>query len=284
MKHYPALSPLLFALLMIVGGCSQDLVAHADSLAQPAGMKRAQVKTNTFLLTAYSKVLDPSQPFTLYIEGDGFAWRTESEPSANPTPRKALALGLATRDPSSNVIYIARPCQFTPLELDTRCDVAFWTDKRFSEEVVASVNQAIDKLLAPFGHPRLNLVGYSGGAAVAVLVAARRDDVASLRTVAGNLDHEEFSRLNEVSPMKGSLNAIDQARKIASLPQIHFSGGKDDIISPALARRFLAASQPTECVRVINVPEASHENGWLERWPALLKELPLCGGPANRNH
>jgi dienelactone hydrolase len=267
----------LFALLTLVGGCSRDLAAHADALAQPAGLRHEQIKTGTFILTAYEKVGDPAQPFDIYIEGDGFAWQTEYEPSANPTPRKALTLALAARDPSPNVIYIARPCQFTPLALDTHCDVAYWTDKRFSEEVIASVDQAIDKLTSGYGYPRLNLIGYSGGGAVAVLVAARRADVVSLRTVAGNLDHEEVNRLNDVDPLKGSLNAIDQARKIASLPQIHFSGGEDAVISPVIAKRFLAASEPTDCVRLENIPEASHEDGWIERWPALLKEPAVCG-------
>jgi hypothetical protein len=267
----------LLTLQMLLGGCSGDLVAHADALAQPAGLQRTQIKTDTFILTAYSKISDPVQPFNVYIEGDGFAWQTESEPSADPTPRKALTLTLAARDPAANIIYIARPCQFTPLNLDAHCHVAYWTGKRFSEEVVASINQAINILAKDYHRPRLNLIGYSGGGAVAVLVAARRADVISLRTIAGNLDHAEVNRLNDVTPMPESLNAIDQAQKIASLPQIHFSGGEDSIISPDIARRFLAASQPTDCVRLHLIPEASHETGWFERWPALLQEPVVCG-------
>jgi hypothetical protein len=273
-KHLTALS--VISILTLLAGC-EDAVTHADSLAQTAKMRRSEIKTDTFLLTSYIKVKDPSLPFTIYIEGDGFAWRTENEPSTNPTPHKALTLALASEDPSANVIYIARPCQFTPLTLDSHCNVGFWTDRRFSPEVIDSMNQAIDKLTKAYGTPRLNLIGYSGGGAVAVLIASRRKDVISVRTIAGNLDHEEVNRLNEVTPMQGSLNAIDAARAIASIPQLHFSGGEDEIISPVIAERFLASSQPTDCIRLEIIPEASHEDGWIERWPDLLKVPVNCG-------
>ena len=35
----------------------------------------------------------------------------------------------------------------------------------------------------------IHLIGYSGGGAIAVLTASRREDVLSVRTIAANLDH-----------------------------------------------------------------------------------------------
>jgi len=122
---------------------------------------------------------------------------------------------------------------------------------------------------------RINLVGYSGGGAVAVLVAARRRDVISIRTVAGNLDHDEVNRIHQVSPMPGSLNAIDVAPQLASIPQLHFSGADDDTVPPAIADRFRAAAGG-RCVKSLVVPGASHESGWPERWPGLLAMRPSC--------
>lgn len=263
--------------LILLTACA-DLVANADSIAQPSGLHRTQVKTNPFILTAYTKITDKTQPVNVYIEGDGLAWVSVSQPSVDPTPRKALALSMAASDKSSNVIYIARPCQFTSMELDHRCNVDYWTDKRFSEEVISSVNQALNKLLDNNQNAKINLIGYSGGGGVAVLVAARRSDVVSIRTVAGNLDHVELHRINKVSQLSGSLNAIDEAKKVATIPQLHFIGTEDEIVTPAIAQKFQKASGDTKCIHLKMIENATHETGWTEIWPSLLNQLPKCDG------
>jgi len=171
------------------------------------------------------------------------------------------------------VAYLARPCQFTVPAANPRCGIAYWTDKRFAPEVIAATDAAIDRMVG--SGTRINLVGYSGGGAVAVLVAARRRDVISIRTVAGNLDHDEVNRIHQVSPMPGSLNAIDVAPQLASIPQLHFSGADDDTVPPAIADRFRAAAGG-RCVKSLVVPGASHESGWPERWPGLLAMRPSC--------
>ncbi|HAX91257.1 MAG TPA: alpha/beta hydrolase, partial [Rhodospirillaceae bacterium] len=148
-------------------------------------------------------------------------------------------------------------------------------DKRFAPEVIASVDQTITALVGKNMTPTIDLVGYSGGGAVAVLVAAQRRDVRSIRTIAGNLDHEAVNALHEVSRMAGSLNAIDVAGRVATIPQIHFSGSADDIVPSSVAQRFLErAASP--CVRTETVRGASHEEGWHVVWPALLKHAPTC--------
>ncbi len=261
---------------VFLSGCASDRQAHADALAKTAGLSRAQIQTAPFLLTTYARVTDKTQPFNVYIEGDGMAWLSPYEPSLNPTPRKALGLHLASLDPAANVIYIARPCQFTPMKLDSSCREVYWTDRRFSEEVVASINQAVDQLAAPAKSPNLNLIGYSGGGAIAVLIAARRNDVLSIRTVAGNLDHTAFNRQHKATPLLGSLNPIDYARSVDTIPQIHFSGQDDDVIPPSIAQRFYVASKPTNCMKLRVIADVSHERGWVDHWPELLKDQPSC--------
>ena len=56
------------------------------------------------------------------------------------------------------------------------------------DKVVRVSKQAIDTLKQQFQSEEIVLVGYSGGGAIAALVAARRADVADLISVAGNLD------------------------------------------------------------------------------------------------
>jgi predicted esterase len=263
---------VLMTLGLMLGGCA-DPGRHADELAQPAHLKRELITTDGFVLTGFSRLASPGLPLTLYIEGDGHAWQTRNQPSVDPTPHKALGLALAASDPAANVAYVARPCQFTPMQQNSRCNAAYWTDKRYAEDVVAAMNQAVTHY-ASAGQP-VHLVGYSGGGALAVLIAARRHDVASIRTVAGNLDHAEVNRLHGVSPMPKSLNAMDVARQVASIPQIHFSGADDRVVPPSIAQRFVTASG-TRCAATYRVPGMAHESDWTQRWPELLGRIPIC--------
>ena len=268
---------------------SEERVSTADRIAREAGFRKTQVRTAPFLLTAYAKIQSPGQPVHIYIEGDGYAWVTRSRVSGDPTPRRPLALELAAGDPAPNVVYLARPCQYTPMEMNLSCeDEAYWTAKRFSEEVVSSMDQAADYfVLGPPGQradvksPGIHLIGYSGGGTVAALLAARRQDVKSLRTVAGNLDPAGFNEFHEVSPMEeGSLDPMEVAEKLRSLPQYHFSGTEDRIVPPILAENFAKRSGNASCVHVMEVNGADHVNGWTEAWPRLLALPVACQADA----
>lgn len=271
---------LLMSLLSLTSGCTVlDRNAHAEAQAAPAGLHREQLETGSFVLTAYSRIARPDAPLDLYIEGDGLAWISRSEPSLDPTPREAVGLALAAADPAPNVAYVARPCQFTPMAMNPRCGVPYWTGKRFAPEVVASIDQAVSHFAAKVPGQRIHLIGYSGGGALAVLVAARRTDVASIRTVAGNLDHALVSRLHDVSSMPQSENAIDFAQQVASIPQVHFSGADDTVVPPIVAQRFVDATG-NRCAQARTVPGITHGGDWHRLWPLLLSVTPVCSEPS----
>lgn len=268
----------LFALLLV--GCVEapnitELDHRADILAKSGGLIRGQVQTDSFVLTSFYQITRPDLPLTVYIEGDGFAWRTRSQPSMNPTPRKPQGLELAAADPAPNRVYLARPCQFTPMAANPRCGVDYWTSKRFAEEVVVAMNQAVSHYARQVPGQPINLVGYSGGAGIAVLIAARRHDVATLRSVAGNLDTAEVNRLHRVTPMQDSLNAIDVAPRISTLPQIHYSGSDDKIVPSSIAQRFAHATAG-RCTQVRSVPGMNHGSDWARLWPELLADSAHC--------
>ncbi len=61
--------------------------------------------------------------------------------------------------------------------------------------MVNSIHKTLDQIKTRYNASGFNLIGYSGGGAIAALVAADRNDILSLRTVAGNLDidvHTDF--------------------------------------------------------------------------------------------
>lgn len=283
MKFSTLLFSVSFAVLL--AGCltvpsASERLRTADTLAQEAGFHRSRVQTAPFLLTAYSRIQQPDQPLNIYIEGDGYAWVTRYRVSGDPTPRRPVALELAAEDPAANVVYLARPCQYTSAGADPACEEDYWTDKRFSQEVIRSVDQAVDRFVKEAQSPGVHLIGYSGGGAVAALIAARRQDVKSLRTVAGNLDPDGLNEYHEVSPLdEASLDPMEAAGKLSAIPQYHFTGSEDPVVPSFIAEHFAEKAGNSGCVRVVSVQGADHVKGWTEAWPRLLG-LPLaCQDP-----
>lgn len=277
-RYNPAM-PLLSARLMLALLLSACVViptpserrAHADALAASHGWRAERLPAGQFELLAYlPPAIRKGTELTIYLEGDGFAWMDASTPSPDPTPRDPLALRLALQQPEGNAAYLGRPCQYVDAQPGA-CPQRYWTEARFAPEVLAASNQAIDALKARFAAQQLILVGYSGGGAIAALLAARRDDVERLITVAGNLDHRAWTRHHRVTPLTGSLNPADAPTKLQGLRQTHFAGGADRTMPAALvtafAARFPAAQRP-----VVNVlPDFDHQCCWEREWPALWR-------------
>lgn len=268
-------SLILIAISCLFACTNYSSLQHANQIAQRGGLVQQSVNAGLFVLNTYSRIHDRSKPIHVYIEGDGLAWIRKNQISIDPTPKDALSLQLASLDNADNVVYIARPCQFHDFSASD-CNNVYWTNKRFAEEVVASVNLAVEYYAKQVDRPVIQLIGYSGGAAIAVLIAARRDDVASLRTVAGNLDHVRLNKYHRVSAMPESLNPIDEAPKLTKIPQLHFVGLHDMVVPKQIAEGFLAHQLNSNCARILEVPNASHETGWIEVWPRLLNQELEC--------
>ncbi len=281
--HKIFLRPLAVAVLVgQLGACAtlptaSQRRALADELAAARQWKPQQLHSAGFELLGYAPVHHAGDGLlTVYVEGDGLAWITPEQPSDDPTPRNPLALRMALAQPSGDAAYLARPCQYADA-VATGCPARYWTTQRFAPEVIAATDDAIGQLKQQFGAQRLVLVGYSGGGAVAALVAARRSDVAAVVTVAGNLDHAAWTRHHRMPPLSGSMNAADAIAPLAAIRQLHFVGAADAVIPPDLATgfasRFPAATRP----QVIVQPGFDHVCCWAESWgrlfPAAMRDL-----------
>ena len=218
---------IIFSILLI--GCST--IQKIDSKLVQNNFDKVYVKTSNFELLTCQKINKPGAILRIYIEGDGNAWKTRTVLSDDPTPRNPLALYLAMEDSSQNIVYIARPGQF-PKDGYEKVDSVYWSDKRFAKEVIESFNEVIDKIKKNAKANKIELIGYSGGGGIAVLVASGRNNVVSIRTVAGNLDHQALCKYHKASLLEGSLNPIDYAIRVKDIPQRHFVGSKDNIVPP----------------------------------------------------
>ncbi|KEA63775.1 hypothetical protein ADIMK_2077 [Marinobacterium lacunae] len=244
---------------------------HASALAQEQGLKPITLKAGQFELKGFSGVTTArAERLRVYIEGDGLAWITRSRPSPDPTPVDPLALRLALRDSSAQVIYLGRPCQYQP---HANCPARYWLGSRFAPEVVNAYNEALNQLKEEYSANRLTLIGYSGGGAIATLLAEARTDVDRLVTIAGNLDTDYWSDYHRITPLVGSLNPADNRARLANVEQWHFVGEHDSIIPPAMTRRFVTGLNSLRPVHMTIIPGYDHHCCWTERWPALLDEM-----------
>lgn len=266
---------LFYGLLaLILAGCAiispEQRRQSAENMAREAGWQGITFPGDDFVLFGFvPKDVYDSDLLTVYIEGDGLPWITRSRVSQNPTPKHPVALQLALRHPSGASAYLARPCQYVEGEDRRNCQKTWWTDRRFAPEVVQASNRALDQLKQRFHAQHIVLVGYSGGGAVAALLAAQRKDVTRLITVAGNLDHAFWTQQHRVAPLTHSLNPADVWQALVDMPQVHFVGDSDSIVSREVAEsysvRFPADKRPQ--LRVIE--GFDHACCWAEKWPQL---------------
>jgi hypothetical protein len=269
----------LLLCIAVASGCVtvplRDRTLSADRIAQTEGFTKSHVKAGPFILTAYHRFNTPGEPLTVYIEGDGYAWVSRMLLSDDPTPRQPLVLELAGIDPAPNVLYLARPGQYTAGGV-APCNALYWSDERFSAVVVEAMNEEVENFRRLSQAEHIHLIGYSGGAAIAVLIAARRSDIISLRTIAGNLDSDAVSHYHRVSPLKGSLNPIDMAPALSRLPQRHFVGTKDKVVPLFIAQEFIKRERGSSCAKITSVGSATHTSGWRKRWQELLALPVTC--------
>jgi dienelactone hydrolase len=219
----------------------------------------------------------------IYIEGDGRAYITAGQPAGNPTPEDPVGLNLARRDPAESVIYLARPCQYVPLK-GQRCTVDTWTAGRFNQGVVEAYAEAVASLLAThrqavpdgFTAPQVVLIGYSGGADIALAVAQRVAGIDAVVTVAGNIDPAAVNAWHKVAAQPGAVRPYVIPGTLRDLPVLHLVGADDTVVPPGLVRGVIAAAAPLPCTEVREIEGVDHHKGWVERWPALIEALPVC--------
>lgn len=266
------LAAALALTLACCSGAREFRLNEAAAIGRSGGLAPHLLRAHGLNILSFERPGREQATLTVYIEGDGRAWLNPWQPSTDPTPTDPVGLRLAAADPASPLLYLARPCQFAASDA---CDNRLWTGGRLSPEVVDTFQLLIDEAMRRTGSVRLGLVGYSGGGALAALLAERRRDVAWLVTVAANLDLAEWVRLESIEPLSGSLDPANSASAIARLPQVHFVGADDRVVPPAVAEAFVRHLGVTNASRVIVEPGFDHACCWAAAWPQLLGQLNL---------
>lgn len=286
MKKFSSRTTFLSALVLAAlaqSGCviwdNEFRETTAERFARPAFMVERRIETTGPMdFQLWERMHERYAPANVYIEGDGMPTYLSRMISENPTPESPMGLALASRDNADNLLYIGRPCQFRESQNEEACSKVYWSNRRFSPEVLASYNEILDEVKKRWDITEFNIIGYDGGANIAAALAATRTDIVSLRTVAGNLNPPMAYAKTEQKLDADSILANNIAPDLADMPQHHFIGAGDEHIPPAIYHSFVQAMGSSGCVHYTLIPDADHEKGFVERWPELLKSTIACEG------
>jgi len=224
------------------------------------------------LMSFTPNTIQPHDTLTIYLEGDGLAWRNTFTPSNNPTPLNPIGLQLAWKHPTSHVAYLARPCQYVSEQHAKHCMTSVWTHGRYAQNTVDATNAAIDVLKARYKATSIELIGYSGGATIALLVAINRQDINNIITVSGNTNPVGWVHHHAVSPLSTSLNPLDYSVELQQIPQIHLMGIQDKITPPYLTKQFTDALNQPDMIQLYTLASFNHHCCWVTSWPQLYFE------------
>ncbi len=250
------------AVFIVLQGCAgrDDYRTHAVALTAPAGFTEREISTPPFEIFALVKNKNPTAPWRVYLEGDGRAY-VNYELSLDPTPSQTTLLDLMLMDPSPNILYLARPCQFVRTDA---CTPKYWSSARYGEDVLKAMQSAIMQIVG--SAPPVELIGYSGGGTIAVLLAPRMPNVTGVRTIAANLSVREQTAHFGLTPLDSSLDPIDVVSALRAVPQIHLIASGDDKIIPLETVQHYADALHSSCAEFIKVDDVTHEGPWQDVW------------------
>jgi hypothetical protein len=169
----------VIALFLFLSGCvtAKRVVTNRPSspkIAKSAKFKKTYLETKNFTLLSYYRITKPGEAINIYIEGEANTRQNRKHLIKDPTPKNPLTLKLVKIDPSPNVAYLARSGQYVKGK-KLPLDPAYWSDKRFSSEVITAMNAAVGQLARYANTDKINLIGYADAGAIAVLIAAIRN-------------------------------------------------------------------------------------------------------------
>jgi hypothetical protein len=248
-------------------------VNTALDISARGNFKNFVFNTKNYQIFSAQRLIYKNQIINIYIEGDGRSWIDRDTISSNPTPIAPFALNLANLDTDNNVIYLARPCQYA---FNQKCNESVWTSHQFSKSVLMSYMDVLDTIKEQNNNVKFNLIAYSGGATIALMLGANREDIQSIRTIAGNLNHNELSRITKTSPLTNSMAAKEFIFKTEKIPQIHYYGEKDKVIPEKIFIDYKNSFTKQNCIAISKIERLDHFSGWDSFWKNNLKKTPIC--------
>ncbi|MCT7908895.1 alpha/beta hydrolase [Arcobacter lacus] len=239
----------------------------AFSIINDKDIIQKNIEIGSFNLFSFQKISNECKTnIKIYVEGDGLSWISKSIISSNPTPINPIALKLMLLDNSSCKIYLARPCQYIT---SNGCEEKYWTSHRFNTKIIESYEHVLNNLKKEYTNTKFDLIGYSGGGAIVTLLASSRNDVNSITTIAGNLDIEEWSKIQKISSLNGSLNPANYSKELENIKQTHLIGENDKIIPKDIFFSYQSKFKNKENIKYF-IYDSTHNCCWKDIYRKYL--------------
>jgi len=254
-------------LVLILSACSTPQ-ARIDKQAYSFGFFSEAVLAAGFEHQIYRNYLPASAENAIlhvYLEGDGRPWRHPDVVAQDPTARSPQMLKLMSKDLQPS-LYLGRPC-YHGYYSEPLCHPDLWTLERYSETVVASMTEVLEKIIAGEKIKKVVFYGYSGGGTLAVLLASRISETLAVVTIAGNLDIDAWAARHHYSPLTGSLNPAKGTVLNADIYQLHLVGGEDENIEEGDVAAFVSGQTNAQ---LLVIAEYDHSCCWGQLWPQVL--------------
>ncbi len=205
----------------------------------------------------------------VYLDGDGTPWEKHRWVTDDPTARNPIILEMMVQD-SSPAVLLGRPCYYG-LGGGKPCRSKFWTSHRYSPEIVSSMVKALVFWLEKHDFNKIILIGYSGGGALAMLMAPKINQLETVVTIAANLDIDAWVQLHRYSPLSGSLNPAELTIS-DKIKLIHLIGGQDRVAPVSIIKKI--AKNNNHSI-FIEFPQFDHFCCWVKEWPHVLEIFNL---------
>jgi hypothetical protein len=275
MFHFRKLETALIGAVFFMSACAgNEISLHGGRLVTQISFERGfhsvsqNFQADLAILALQRGGLSNADILRIYIEGDGAPWVTPYHPPLDPTPEVPIALKMATEDSDSPLLYLGRPCQYLERMELAACDPRYWTTHRFSPDVLARYDTLLTALKNEYEIKHFELIGYSGGGVLAMLLGGHRKDVIRVVTVASPLALNQWTGWHGVSEMPDS---IDPSKENLAYPEsIHFFGAKDRVVPFVVSSEFIAGIG----ARYHVMPRFNHDCCWASHWKTLIRMLP----------
>lgn len=273
MKKYHMTQQAIFTYFCVVvmsfgmGSCTTPSLQFKQQ-TEELGFHEKEYQGTIFFHKVYANRKPLEHFLHVYLGSDGTPWTKPNQMSSDPTPRNPVMLRLMALDSTASV-YVGRPC-YHGLPHSLNCHPRWWTADRYSEPVVESLSSVLAQIANEYGKSGIIIFGYSGGGALAMLLAERLAIVQGVVTVAGNLDIEAWVAYHSYSPLTGSINPASRLPLKKELFQFHVIGSHDKVVPPHLVQ---SAMKQQGGIKLEVIDNVDHQCCWEALWPGILNTV-----------
>jgi len=252
-------------LMLLIGACTLPAYKIIEDAGQAYQVKSSENFKHLWISNVHDAVFQHKLgPVIVFIDGDGAPWQRYNRVAFDPTPDEPLLLQwfLTAEVPA---IYLGRPCYF---DLNDKACSAYWfTHGRYSEPVVSSLVSVLSENIA---NRDIILVGHSGGATLAMLMAAKLSQVKAVVTIAGNLNVQAWTKHHQYTDLLGSLDPSLRQTATQTIKQVHFYSPLDAVIKTEWVKIF-STSQLNSIV--VALPVKGHNQAWVGYQAEIMRRV-----------